>query len=594
MAGERDIEKQASVSEPMPPTPYDDAREYSSADENMEELHEQTSDDTQPSHHREKPARQTTKFATPNYQAADGVSAAPTAQRTFSRRTQRSEDDHSHHFFGGDLSHSRAEMALERFLSQKPKLENGEPIIVHWEGEDDPENPQNWSFWYRCWLTAFAALLVLNSTFTSSAPNGITREMEAYFGFSQEVATLTISLWVAGYCLGPLIWGPMSERIGRRPVFLLSIFMYTIWNVACALSKNTAQILVFRFLGGVFGAAPLTNSGGVIADIWDARRRGVAMGFFAVAPFAGPAVGPIVSGAVAVSGVTWRWVYWACAMFSGVCLIFVAFTMKETYAPIILTRKAQRICKETGQDVYKSPLQMNPLVPKHLLHDTLLFPFVMLVQEPILLALGLYLSFVYGIIYLLFGAYPIIFEQIHGFNPLIGGLMFIPLFLGGVAGVIIYVLVFNPRYVKKADQCARQGKGRVPPEERLWIVCVAAPCLVISFFWIGWTHYASISFWSPMMGGALLGFAILMIFLGLFNYIVDAYLAKAASGLAGNTVMRSAFGAGFPLFTSQMFARLGVQWACTLLGCLSLIMLPIPFILVRYGAKVRQLSKHAT
>lgn len=583
-----DLEKQVTTGAESGSTEaLERMREQEQSSEGSEEAQES-------GHHQRKTSR--SKFAPmtrPTYTGADGNAPIPTAARTFSRRTGAENADQSHPF-GGDLSVSRTEMALERFLSQKVNLEKGESIIVHWEGADDPENPLTWNFWYRCWLSIFAAVLVLNSTFTSSAPNGITAEMISYFGFSQEVATLTISLWVAGYCLGPLIWGPISERVGRRPVFLISIFMYTIWNVACALSKNTASILVFRFLGGTFGAAPLTNSGGVIADIWDARRRGIAMALFAVAPFAGPALGPIVSGAVAVSGATWRWVYWACAMFSGVCLVIVFFTMKETYAPIILKRKAKRICKETGQDVYKSPLDMHPLVPRHLLHDTLLFPFIMLIQEPILVALGLYLSFVYGIIYLLFGAYPIIFEQVHGFNSLIGGLMFLPLFLGGVVGVIFYIIVFNPRYVRKADECAAQGTGRVPPEERLMIVCVAAPCLVISFFWIGWTHYKNISFWSPMMGGSLLGFSILLVFLGLFNYIVDAYLAKAASGLAGNTVMRSAFGAGFPLFTRQMFQRLGVSWACSLLGFLALLMLPIPFILVRYGARIRGLSKHAT
>lgn len=547
-----------------------------------------------PSHQQRATDETATRFApmeAPSYKA-EGGQVAPQASRTFSRRTAHTGEDSSHPF-GGDVTSSRIEMALQRFTSQKGKLDEGEPIVVHWEGDDDPENPQTWGFWYKAYLSIFGATLVLNSTFTSSAPNGISAAMMEYFSFSQEVATLTISLWVAGYCLGPLIWGPMSERIGRRPVFLLSIFMYTIWNIGCALSTNTAQILVFRFLGGVFGAAPLTNSGGIIADVWDAKRRGIALSFFSVAPFAGPALGPIVSGAIAVTGTTWRWVYWACAIFSGVCLIITFFTVKETYAPVIIRNKAKRIRKETGQDVYKSPLELNPLVPKHLLHDTLLFPFIMMAEEPMLLALGLYLSFVYGVIYLLFGAYPIIFEQVHGFNQLIGGLMFIPLFLGGVAGVIFYVLIFNPRFVRLTDEYAREKKGRVPPEERLLVVCVAAPCLVVSFFWIGWTHYRSISFWSPMMGGALLGFAILLIFLGIFNYIVDAYLSRAASALAGNTVMRSAFGAGFPLFTAQMFQRLGIQWACTLLGGLAILMAPIPFVLVKYGPKIRSWSKHA-
>lgn len=531
----------------------------------------------------------------PKYTGADGREEGAKPIRTFSRRTAMTEDCGAH-VFGGDLTRTRTELDVQRFESRmrtregEEEVGKEEPILVNWEGDNDRENPQNFSLWYKCYVTVFGAILVLNSTFTSSAPNGVGPQQMTYFGFSREVNTLLISLWVAGYCLGPLIWGPLSERLGRKPVFLISIITYTGWNVGCALSKNTASILVFRFLGGTFGAAPMTNSGGLIADVWDAKRRGVAMCLFALAPFAGPALGPIVSGAIAVTGTSWRWVYWTCALFSGTCFIVTLFTIRETYAPVILQRKAKRISKETGRH-YIAPLDLTPLKANTLLHDTIFLPFIMLFKEPILLAIGIYLSFVYGILYLQFGAYPIIFEGVHGFNALIGGLMFLGLFVGCCIGVLFSIFIINPSYTKKVDQYTLEKKGRVPPEERLWVVLVAAPCLVISFFWMGWTAYRSISFWSPLLAGGLLGFGIFNVFVGLFNYIVDAYLARAASALAGNTVMRSAFGAGFPLFTIQMFNTLTIKWACTLLGGLALLMLPIPFVLMKYGPNIRRMSR---
>jgi len=124
---------------------------------------------------------------------------------------------------------------------------------------------QNWSVPYRWYLTSIAGLLVLNSTFASSAPSGIVRDMQVAFGFSQEVAVLTIALFVAGYCVGPILWGPLSESYGRRPVFVSTFFVYMCMQIGCALSKNSASILVFRFLGGCFASAPLTNSGALIA-----------------------------------------------------------------------------------------------------------------------------------------------------------------------------------------------------------------------------------------------------------------------------------------------------------------------------------------
>ena len=78
---------------------------------------------------------------------------------------------------------------------------------------------------------------------------------------SSEVATLTIAIFVAGYCVGPLAWGPLSEEFGRKPIFLVSFVVYTGLQVGCALSPNTASILVFRLLSGIFAAGPLANSG---------------------------------------------------------------------------------------------------------------------------------------------------------------------------------------------------------------------------------------------------------------------------------------------------------------------------------------------
>lgn len=82
-----------------------------------------------------------------------------------------------------------------------------------------------------------------------------------YFGFGREIATLTIALFVGGYCIGPLLWGPLSENYGRKLPMVAAFVIYTCFQVGCALSKNTASILIFRFLGGAFAASPLVISG---------------------------------------------------------------------------------------------------------------------------------------------------------------------------------------------------------------------------------------------------------------------------------------------------------------------------------------------
>ncbi|KAG9091254.1 hypothetical protein FRC07_011883 [Ceratobasidium sp. 392] len=214
----------------------------------------------------------------------------------------------------------------------------------------------------------------------------------------------------------------------------------------------------------------------------------------------------------------------------------------------------------------------------------------MIFQEPMLLAVTLYMSFIYGCVYLLFAAYPIVFTIGHHLNEGASGLMFLPLFGGGIAGVIFYLVIFNPKYTKLIAQFAPKP---VPPEYRLDMALLAAPLYAASFFWFGWTSYPSIHFLAPAFSGALSGFSIVLLFLALFNYIIDAYLMYAASALAISTVVRSMFGAGFPLFATNMYEELNPRIASTVLGAIATLMVPIPFVLKRYGAFIRRKSKYA-
>lgn len=455
---------------------------------------------------------------------------------------------------------------------------------------DDPASPYNWSKLKRWYITLLGGILVLNATFSSSAPSGIGPQMMETFHFGEEVATLTISLFVGGYCVGPLFWGPLSESFGRKLPLVIAFIGYTAFQVGCALSPNTGAILVFRFLGGTFAAAPLVISGALISDLWDANTRGKALGFFTLAPFAGPAIGPTVSGYMAVAGVYWRWVYWVLTIFAGSCGLLLLLTVPETFTPYLLVQRAKKLRKETGDNRWWAPLERRKYTFAQRVEQTLLRPWKIFFREPMLIAVTMYMSFVYGCIYLLFEAYPIVFAFGHGFNAGALGLMFLPLFIGGALAVFAYLAYWNPRY----EQLAREfAPNPVPPEYRLEYAMWAAPLFAASFFWFGWTSYPSVNYWAPMLAGGGLGFSTIWIFLALFNYIIDAYLFVAASALAANTVVRSLFGAGFPLFATQMFEALNPRWASTLLGLVAVVMAPIPFILRKYGPTLRRKSKFA-
>jgi hypothetical protein len=183
-----------------------------------------------------------------------------------------------------------------------------------------------------------------------------------------------------------------------------------------------------------------------------------------------------------------------------------------------------------------------------------------------------------------------VFSIGHGFGAGATGLTFLPILVGGACGVAGYFIFFNPRYAKAVEEYA---PAPVPPERRLEMALFSAPAFCIAFFWFGWTSFPSISFWAPMLAGGLMGLSVIWIFLPLFNYMIDTYLFAAASALAANTVIRSIFGAVFPLFATQMYEGLGPRWASSLLGFVALAMVPIPFVLIKFGPTLRAKSKFA-
>lgn len=137
-------------------------------------------------------------------------------------------------------------------------------------------------------------------------------------------------------------------------------------------------------------------------------------------------------------------------------------------------------------------------------------------------------------------------------------------------------------------------KAVAVPEERMIPMMIGAVIFPVGIFWFGWTDVDYVkNVWPEIISLGFIGAGILLLFLQAINYIVDAYLLHANSAIAGNTFMRSFFGAGFPLFTTAMFHTLGVQWASTLLGCLALLLLPVPFLFYIYGKKLRTHSKFA-
>ncbi|KAL4946602.1 hypothetical protein BDV06DRAFT_208522 [Aspergillus oleicola] len=468
-------------------------------------------------------------------------------------------------------------------------LPDASEYVVEFDGLDDPAHPLNWRLFVKVYLSSIACLGTLTASFTSAIFAPGTSAASNEFNVSSEVGTLGTTLYVLGFAFGPVIWAPASELIGRRWPLTIGMLGGAIFTIASAVAKDIQTLIICRFFAGIFGASQLSVVPGVLSDIWDSTHRGDVMALYALTVFVGPFCAPFIGGFIAISYLGWRWTLYIPAFMGFASGALFLGSLKETYAPVLLVSKAATLRRETLNWGIHAKLDEVEFDFEELLKKYFTRPLQMLVTEPILLLVSLYMSFIYGIVYALLEAYPYVFETVHGMTPGIAGLAFIGLIIGQVLACG-FIISKSSGYAKKL---AANG-GVAVPEWRLSPTAVGAPVFVIGIFWFSWTAFSpSIHWLVPISAGILIGFGILCIFFPCFIYLVDAYLPLAASAVAANIILRSSVAAGFPLFSKQMFANLGVQWAGTLLGCFALIMIPIPFVFRRYGPLLRGRNKLA-
>lgn len=231
-----------------------------------------------------------------------------------------------------------------------------DPYVVEFI-PNDKRNPMRFPKWKKWAITLLVAFATLAVSFVSSAYTGGIQQMREEFRASEEVVTLGVSLFVLGFAIGPLFWAPLSELYGRQVLFWTTYGVLTVFNAAGVGSQNIETIVILRFFAGAFGSSVLTNAGGVIADMFSASQRGLALSVFAAAPFMGPTLGPIVGGFLSESK-GWRWVEGLMAIFTGALWITGILTIPETYAPVLLRKRAQVLCNKTGK-AYVSTLDVD-------------------------------------------------------------------------------------------------------------------------------------------------------------------------------------------------------------------------------------------
>ncbi|KAF2734462.1 putative MFS multidrug transporter [Polyplosphaeria fusca] len=455
--------------------------------------------------------------------------------------------------------------------------------IVDWSSATDPSKPINWSTRRKaknmliiCYCTFLTPLA--STMFAPSLPQ-ITRTFSTTTTTSPLLSSFTVSIYILGYFFGPLFLAPLSELYGRYPVYLVCAVLFTIFNIACALAPSLAALIFFRFLAGAFGGCPITIGAGTMGDLISVGNRGKVVAVWSMGPLMGPIVGPIAGGYLGEAG-GWRWICWALGMAAGVGAVGCAVAQEETYAPVLLERKAKKMRRDTGDEGWRTAVA-GERGAKRVFGRAIVRPLRLLFLSPIVSILSVYQGVMYGYMYLLFTTFPLVFRDQYGFGMGTIGLTYLGMGFGSFLSMVTGGLAMDKLPRKLSVDGTHKPEHRLPP------LIPAAFFIPVGLFWYGWSADQKTHWIVPILGTVMIGFGVNMLMMCIGTYFIDAHPLYEASASAALTAVRSLIGALVPLAGRSMYEAMGLGWGTSLLGFLSLAMAPLPWVFYRYGERIR-------
>ncbi|CAN9430734.1 unnamed protein product [Alternaria alternata] len=423
-------------------------------------------------------------------------------------------------------------------------------ILAEWYTTTDPANPHNWSRGKKAW-TAFSIC----------------------------------------YGIGPLLFAPLSEvpQLGRNIPYITTFALFTILTLPAALVDNLGGLLVLRFLLGFFGSPCLANGGASMQDLYALLQLPYGLAFWTAAAFAGPALGPLLSG-FSVYAENWRWSQWELLWMAAPVFLLFFFFLPETQPTTILLHRSARLRALTGNPNIHTQTEIDRKGIKFsaTLADAIIKPLEICVKDPALFFINVYSALTYGIYYSFFEVFPLVYLEIYGFN--VGEMTIV--FLAIIVGCFISITIYFS-YLKFYLTPDILKRGLRPQEHRLVPAIFASFGVPVGLFLFGWTARHSVHWIATAIGITIYSTSVFIIFQAVFSYVPMSYPTYAASLFAGNDFCRSGFAFGSVLFSRPLYINLGIGKGISLLGGLSVMGIIGMYLIWVYGARLRARSKFA-
>lgn len=476
--------------------------------------------------------------------------------------------------------------------THSPHSPGDDTIYVTWDGPDDPDNPKNWPLAKKLLYTTILSATTLELYMGSAIVSPVTDRLIAHFHTTEPKVELGVTLFVWGYGISSLCFGPMSETPsfrGRNYIYLATHFVYVCLQIPLGCCNHVGAYAALRLVSGLMASPPLCNGTASLADIWPAPQHTFALMTWSLAAVAGPYLGPLVGAAVANRPNTWRWVFWFQLIEGAAVLAVMLLLFPETSEHELLTRKARTLRRLTGNPRIASRAERHARRQSTaaLLRYCFWYPIELVIREPVLALISLHIGLDYALVYIYLQAIPISLGGLYGFNGVQQGLAFLSLLVGAVSGCALYASYTYRRLV------IPMRRGRTLTAEQTFVpaAIIGSVILPVGLLIFGWT--STPARWEPpVVFNSLVSCGIFMMLQPYLAYISALFPTRIASAIAGNTLVRCLISGAFPLFATVMYKhtavpRFPVAWGCTILGFSAILLIALPVYLLFFGENIR-------
>ncbi|RMZ78672.1 hypothetical protein DV738_g3765, partial [Chaetothyriales sp. CBS 135597] len=426
-------------------------------------------------------------------------------------------------------------------------------------------NPFSYGNGTKWWMTVIVSFAAITSSTGSSIFYPALSEVAQALHTTPTVANLSLALYMLAMAFTPMWWSALSEKHGRRTIYLLSFALFLVFSCISAVSVNIAMLLVFRVLSGGAAASVQSVGAGTVADIWEPKERGKAMGIFYLGPLCGPGLAPVIGGAL-TQGLHWRSTLWFLTIFGGVMLLLILLCLPET-----VRRSAPAPASDNKNDETKENLALvvfqkvfGPLSVLGLLRYP---PIIVAVWTG---AISFFTMFVLNV------SIQASFEKApYNFSTILVGLVYLAPTIGYAFSSILggrWIDYIMAREARKANRYDDNGKLKFLPEDRMkeniWIALSLYPAALI---WYGWVVEKGVHWAVGCVACIFFGLGVMLV-MGAINTVLTEFTPKkSSSGVALANFLRNLLSFTGAVITQPLIDSIGTGWMCTMVALIAFV-----------------------